>query len=497
VKVLIANRGEIAVRVIRACRELGYPTVAVYSEADRAALHVLYADQAMPIGPAPSRESYLRVDRIIDAAKKSGAEAVHPGYGFLAENAEFADACREAGLVFVGPSSASIRAMGSKTESRQRMKAAGVPIVPGLERPVESADELVEFSKKAGFPLMLKASAGGGGKGMRRVDDVDALVAAYERVSSEALSFFGDAAVYAEKLIDRPRHIEVQVLGDQHGNVVHLLERECTLQRRHQKVVEECPSPVVDETLRQRLGETAVKAARAVDYYSAGTIEFLMGPDREFYFLEMNTRLQVEHPVTEMVTGIDLVKQQLRIAQGEPLGFTQADVRRLGHAIETRIYAEDPFRNFAPSPGTIRYLTVPQGPGIRNDNGVYTGYTVPIHYDPMLSKLITYGADRDEAIARMKRALREYRVGGIDTTIPFYSALLDHPDFRTANFDTGFIDRFLAEFSIEPQTREASEAGLLAAAVLAFEEAHQVRLPDEQESRWRQTARIEGTRGRS
>src|SRR5438477_3860087 len=327
VKVLVANRGEIAVRIIRACRELGYPTVAVYSEPDRAALHVLYADQAIAIGPAPSRESYLRIDRIIDAAKKSGADAVHPGYGFLAENAGFARACRDAGITFIGPSPESIDAMGSKTESRQRMRAAGVPVVPGLTEAVKSFDEIEAFAKDAGFPIMIKASAGGGGKGLRLVDREADLRSAFDRVTSEAESFFGDGSVYAEKYVASPRHIEVQILGDQHGNLIHLGERECTLQRRHQKVVEECPSPVVDYDLRERLGAMAVKAAAAVNYYSAGTIECLMGPDREFYFLEMNTRLQVEHPVTEMVWGVDLVKQQLRVARGEKLLLKQEQLK--------------------------------------------------------------------------------------------------------------------------------------------------------------------------
>src|SRR5256885_2376405 len=434
VKVLIANRGEIAVRVIRACRELGYPTVAVYSEPDRAALHVLYADQAMPIGPAPSRESYLRIDRILDAAKKTGADAIHPGYGFLAENAAFARACADEGITFIGPSPQSIEAMGSKTESRQRMKAAGVPVVPGLTEPVKSFGEIADFARSAGFPIMIKASAGGGGKGLRFVKAEAELAPAFERVTSEAQSFFGDGSVYAEKFVARPRHIEVQILGDQHGNIVHVGERECTLQRRHQKVVEECPSPVVDAELRERLGAMAVKAAAAVNYYSAGTIECLMGPDREFYFLEMNTRLQVEHPVTEMVWGVDLVKEQLRVARGEKLSIAQDDLRPSGHAIECRIYAEDPARKFAPSPGLIRYLNLPQGPGVRNENGVYSGYTVPVFYDPMLSKLVTHAETREAAIARMKRALAEYRVEGIRTTIPFFSYLMEHEDFHVARF---------------------------------------------------------------
>ncbi|HEX2832937.1 MAG TPA: acetyl-CoA carboxylase biotin carboxylase subunit [Thermoanaerobaculia bacterium] len=497
-KVLIANRGEIAVRVIRACRELGYPTVAVYSEADRSAMHVAYADQAMPIGPAPSRESYLRIDRILDAAKKSGADAIHPGYGFLAENAGFARACRDAGIIFIGPSPESIEAMGSKTESRQRMKAAGVPVVPGLTEPVQSFDEIAAFAKESGFPIMIKASAGGGGKGLRLVEREEDLRSSYERVTSEAESFFGDGAVYAEKFISNPRHIEVQIVGDQHGNIVHVGERECTLQRRHQKVVEECPSPVVDAELRARLGAMAVKAAAAVNYYSTGTIECLMGPDKEFYFLEMNTRLQVEHPVTEMVWGVDLVKEQLRVARGERLSFTQEELQPLGHAIECRIYAEDPARRFAPSPGLIRYINLPQGPGVRNDQGVYAGFTVPVFYDPMLSKLITHDTTREGAIARMKRALTEYRVEGIMTTIPFFTFIMNHPDFATANFDTGFIDRILPELDFaHGQTDEAHvEAAIIAAAIMAFEQSQHVKLPDEGPSKWRDAGRIDALRGR-
>jgi acetyl-CoA carboxylase biotin carboxylase subunit len=495
-KVLIANRGEIAVRVIRACREMGYPTVAVYSEPDRSALHVASADEAMPIGAAPSRESYLRIDRILEAAKKSGAEAIHPGYGFLAENAGFARACRDAGLLFIGPSPESIDAMGSKTESRQRMKAAGVPVVPGLTEPVKSFDEIEAFARESGFPIMIKASAGGGGKGMRLVEREEDLRQSFERVTSEAESFFGDGSVYAEKFITSPRHIEVQIVGDQHGNIVHVGERECTLQRRHQKVVEEAPSPVVDAELRARLGAMAVKAAAAVNYYSTGTIECLMGPDREFYFLEMNTRLQVEHPVTEMVWGVDLVKEQLRIAQGEKLSFTQDDLKLLGHAIECRIYAEDPARKFAPSPGLIRHISLPQGPGVRNDQGVYAGYTVPVFYDPMLSKLIVHGTTRDEAIARMRRALAEYRVEGIMTTIPFFTFIMNNPDFIAANFDTGYIDRILPEidFAQRPASEHHVDAAIAAAAILAFEESQNVKLPEDTPSRWRAAARAEGMR---
>ena len=497
-KVLIANRGEIAVRVIRACRELGYPTVAVYSEPDRAALHVVYADQAMPIGPAPSRQSYLRIDRILDAAKKSGAKAVHPGYGFLAENAEFARACRDAGLLFIGPSPESIEAMGSKTDARMRMKAAGVPVVPGLLEPVKSFAEIEAFAREAGFPIMIKAAAGGGGKGMRRIDRQDELFPAYERVTSEAESFFGDASVYAEKFVESPRHIEVQVVGDQHGNIVHVGERECTLQRRHQKVVEECPSPVVDAALREKLGAMAVKAAAAVNYHSTGTIECLMGPDRQFYFLEMNTRLQVEHPVTEMVWGVDLVKEQLRVARGEKLSIRQESLEPVGHAIECRIYAEDPARKFAPSPGLIRYINLPQGPGVRNDQGVYAGYTVPVFYDPMLSKLIVHDQTRAEAIARMRRALAEYRLEGIMTTIPFFTFIMNDPEFRAGRFDTGFIDRILPEidFAHRPASERDVDAAVASAAILAFEESQNVKVPDDRHSQWRSAARQEAVGGR-
>src|SRR5205823_2525660 len=440
----------------------------------------------------------LRIDRSIDAAKKSGAEAVHPGYGFLAENAAFARACAAEGITFIGPSPESIDAMGSKTESRQRMQTAGVPVVPGLTEPVKSFDEIAAFARSAGFPIMVKASAGGGGKGLRFVQREEDLRPAFERVTSEAQSFFGDGAVYAEKFIASPRHIEVQVLGDQHGTIIDVGERECTLQRRHQKVVEECPSPVVDEELRRKLGETAVRAAKAVNYYSAGTIECLMGPDREFYFLEMNTRLQVEHPVSEMVWGVDLVKEQLRVARGEKLSLRQEQLKPNGHAIECRIYAEDPARNFAPSPGLIRYMNLPQGPGVRNENGVYAGYTVPLFYDPMLSKLVCHAATRDEAIARMKRALAEYRVEGIETTIPFFTSIMENADFRAAKFDTGFIDRLLPQLDLQGRTAEDGhvDAAIAAAAIMAFEETQRVQLPNESDSSWKRAGRDEALKGR-
>jgi acetyl-CoA carboxylase, biotin carboxylase subunit len=379
------------------------------------------------------------------------------------------------------------------------MKAAGVPVGPGLTEAVKSFDEIEAFARDTGFPIMIKASAGGGGKGLRLVERKEDLRSAFDRVTSEAQSFFGDASVYAEKFIASPRHIEVQIVGDQHGNIVHVGERECTLQRRHQKVVEECPSAVVDGELRERLGAMAVRAAAAVNYYSTGTIECLMGPDREFYFLEMNTRLQVEHPVTEMVWGIDLVKEQLRVARGEKLSVRQEDLRPLGHAIECRIYAEDPARRFAPSPGLIRYINLPEGPGVRNDQGVYAGYTVPVFYDPMLSKLIVHGATRAEAIGRMNRALMEYRVEGIMTTIPFFTIIMNHPDFVAANFDTGFIDRILPDIdftSQHPSSGHHVDSAIAAAAILAFEESQNVKLPDDTQSGWRDAARSEAVRGR-
>ena len=497
-KVLIANRGEIAVRVIRACRELGYPTVAVYSEPDRVAMHVLYADQAMPIGPAPSRESYLRIDRIIDAAKKSGADAIHPGYGFLAENAAFARACAAEGITFIGPSAESIEAMGSKTESRRRMQAAGVPVVPGLTEAVKSFDEIAAFARSAGFPIMIKASAGGGGKGLRFVEREEDLRPAFERVTSEAESFFGDASVYAEKFVASPRHIEVQVLGDQHGNLVHVGERECTLQRRHQKVLEECPSLVVDDDLREKLGAMAVRAAAAVNYYSAGTIECLMGPDRQFYFLEMNTRLQVEHPVTELVTGFDLVSEQITVAAGARLSFAQDDVSWRGHAIECRVYAEDPDNNFFPSPGRITFLRGPAGPGIRDDSGVVEGDEVSIYYDPMISKLAAWGRTRAEAIDRLRRALEEYAVGGIKTTLPFFRELVRDEEFIAGHLDTGFISRFNERrldrghpARIEREARTEQDIAIIAAA-LAYTRAQRQASPNHQpaeRSKWKLAGR--------
>lgn len=469
-KILIANRGEIAVRVIRTCREMGIATVAVYSDVDRAALHVRMADEAVHVGPAPASESYLRVERILDAARRTGAEAVHPGYGFLSENAAFARACADAGLKFIGPPADAIELMGSKTAARQAMEAAGVPFVPGTTSALADPDEALAVAEKIGFPVMLKAAAGGGGKGMRLVDSPDALPAALAQARAEALSAFGDDSVYPEKAIVRPRHIEVQVLADEHGAVIHLGERECSLQRRHQKVVEETPSPLVEANpeVRERLTAAAVDAARACGYANAGTVEFLMDADCGFYFLEMNTRLQVEHPVTELVTGLDLVREQIRIAAGEPLGYGQDAIRPRGHAVECRVYAEDPAQNFLPSPGRISAYAQPAGPCVRVDGGAYAGWTVPLEYDPLIAKLSAWAPTRIEAIDRLRAALEEYHVGGIRTTLPFFRDVLADADFRSGDIDTGFIDRFLQNGSEPEKPDEAQTEAVLRAAALRF-----------------------------
>jgi len=466
-KVLVANRGEIAVRIIRACRELGIASVAVFSEVDRAALHVMMADEAYPIGPAPSAESYLAIDRIVAAARASGADAVHPGYGFLAENASFAEACEAAGLVFVGPPPAAIRAMGDKTAARRIARDMKVPMVPGTVDALPGDDAALAAARDIGFPVMIKAAMGGGGKGMRLVHREEDLPAALRMARGEAGSAFGDASVYLERALLEPRHIEVQVLADAHGGIVHLGERECSIQRRHQKLVEECPSPFVDAVLRQRLGAAAVRVARAAGYVNAGTVEFLVDADRNFYFLEMNTRLQVEHPVTEMVTGIDLVREQLRVAAGEPLGYRQADVAWRGAAIECRINAEDPFAGWLPSPGTITGLRAPSGPWVREDSGVCEGATISRFYDTLLAKLIVWGADRPAAIDRMRRALGEYRVVGVRTTVPALARIMDHPDFRAGRLSTAFLDRVMPELAAAGGEHEAVA---LVAAALAHHE---------------------------
>ena len=465
-KILIANRGEIAVRVIRSCRELGIPTVAVYSDADRAALHVRMADEAYRVGPPPSRESYLSFERILEAAGSSGADAVHPGYGFLSENAAFVRACEAAGIVFIGPPAAAMDAMGEKTRARANMEKASVPVVPGSVAPFPTMTEARAYAEKIGFPVMLKAAGGGGGKGMRRVERGADFESAWRAAQGEALNAFGNDAVYLEKYLEEPHHVEIQVFADQAGNTVHLNERECSAQRRHQKVVEETPSPILDPEMRAAMGEVAVRAAKAVGYVGAGTVEFLVDRHRNFYFLEMNTRLQVEHPVTEWVTGLDLVAWQIRVARGEPLGFRTEPPR--GHSIEVRVYAEDPAQNFMPSPGCITYLRVPSGPNVRDDSGVYPGYTVPTVYDPMISKLSVWAPTRPEAIARMRRALAEYVVKGITTNIRYLRAILEHPEFVDGNYDTGFLPR--AHSALLGRTDATrGEVALLAAVVDAYQ----------------------------
>ena len=476
-KILVANRGEIAVRIIRACRELDIRAVAVYSDVDRAAQHVLLADEAYPIGPAPASESYLRIDKLLDVARKSGADALHPGYGFLAENPALARACQEQGVAFIGPPAEAMELLGSKVESRKVAERARVRVVPGTREPLASAAEGEEFSAEWGYPVVLKAVAGGGGKGMRVVRAPEQWAAAWRDARSEALNAFGDGALYLEKYLERPRHVEIQVFGDQQGNLIHLGERECSLQRRHQKLVEECPSPLMTPRpssgqapeLRREMGAAAVALARTAGYTNAGTVEFLVVPSErsrfgfEFYFLEMNTRLQVEHPVTEQVTGLDLVKEQIRVAAGERLGWRQEEIVWRGAAIECRVYAEDPDNNFFPCPGRITRLERPGGPGVRVDGSVYEGWTVPLDYDPLLAKLVCWGSGRAEALARLRRALDEYVVGGIQTNLAFFRRLVRSPEFLRGELDTEMIDRMLAK----KEPRKVSPAVQQAAAVAA------------------------------
>ena len=495
-------------RVIRACHEMRIAAVVVYSDVDRGALHVRKANEAYPIGAAAANESYLNIAKILDIAKRSGADAIHPGYGFLSENAKFAQACAGAGVKFIGPTAAAMEAMGSKTRARQAMEKAGVPFVPGTSRGVESFEEAEKVATKIGYPVMLKAAVGGGGKGMRLVHASEQLKSALDAARSEAERSFGDSEVYIEKAILNPRHIEMQVLADEHGNTVYLGERECSLQRRHQKVLEEAPSPVVDADMRRRMGDVAVRVAKAANYTNAGTVEFLVDQpknDRQknFYFLEMNTRLQVEHPVTELITGLDLVRLQIRIAAGEKLPFTQEDVSIRGHAIECRIYAEDPDNNYFPSPGKISLLQEPSGPGIRVDTGMYEGWNVPIDYDPLLAKLIGYGSDRDEAIARVTRALHEYFVGGIKTNISLFRRILQDADFRAARLDTGFLDRMLKRAESAPADPRTADVAAIAAGVFAVLAAkpsngsngEKVRgAVNEAESKWKDASRREALR---
>jgi acetyl-CoA carboxylase, biotin carboxylase subunit len=467
-KVLVANRGEIAVRVVRGLRELGIASVAAYSDADRGSLAVRLADEAAYVGPSPSSESYLRMDRIIDAAKRHNAEAIHPGYGFLSENAEFAEACGVAGIVFIGPPPDAIRKLGSKTAARRLAMAAGAPVVPGTERALSGWEEARAAANSLGYPVLLKASAGGGGKGMRRVDGESELQSALRDAASEAGRAFGNSEVYVEKLVEEPRHIEIQILGDHHGHLIHLGERECSIQRRHQKVIEECPSPLMstDPDLRQKMGQAAVRVAQAAGYANAGTVEFLVDRDANFYFLEVNTRLQVEHPVTELVTGLDLVEWQLKIAAGERLTLRQDEVTWRGWAIECRIYAEDPDHDFMPAPGAIVHLSEPSGPGIRLDSGIFEGWNVPLEYDPLLAKLAAWGPARETAIRRLDRALSEYVLTGVRNNIAFFREVLADAEFRSGRLSTSFLERF---FKTRKKAETDPEAEAAAALAIALE----------------------------
>lgn len=467
-KILIANRGEIAIRVTRACRELGIGSVAVFSDADRDSLHVFLADEAYHIGPSPSKESYLNYKKIIEVAKQAGVDAVHPGYGFLSENTTFAKALEEAGITFIGPTVSNIESMGDKLSAKALMKKAGVPTVPGSDGGVDTVEEAQAVAEKIGLPVIIKASAGGGGKGMRVVRKMDELESAFRACRSEGQNYFADPTVYIEKFVNDPKHIEIQVFGDKHGNHVHLFERECSVQRRHQKIIEECPSPSVPHEVRLRMGEAAVRAAKQINYVGAGTIEFIFdNATKEFYFMEMNTRLQVEHPITEIVTGYDLVKEQIYVAAGKPLSFKQEDIKQKGHAIEARICAEDPI-TYKPSPGVIRACRHPQGPFMRVDSYAYPGYEVPIYYDPMIAKLITWGETREEAIDRMQRALSEFVLTGIKTNIVLHKTILDHPKFRDGSYTTQFIEKNFEV--IEPQLFKEVEdpVFLIAAAITAY-----------------------------
>jgi acetyl-CoA carboxylase biotin carboxylase subunit len=486
-KVLVANRGEIAVRVMRALREMEIASVAVFSEIDRGSLHVQMADEAVEIGPAPSRDSYLRIDRILDVAARVGAEAIHPGYGFLSENSSFASACASAGIRFIGPNPDAIAQMGSKTAARGIAIAAGVPVVPGTKAGIASISEAEKIAKEIGYPILLKAAAGGGGKGMRRVDAASDLASAFSSASSEAENAFGSGEVYIEKLVERPRHIEIQVLGDEYGHLIHLGERECSIQRRHQKVIEECPSPMMSlhPDLREKMGADAVKVARAVNYSNAGTMEFLVDLHGNYFFLEMNTRLQVEHPVTELVTGIDLVRWQIRIAAGERLALEQRDIRWSGSAVECRVYAEDPTNNYFPSPGLITSYREPSGPWVRVDSGVYPGWNVPLDYDPLLAKLSVWAADRPAAIDRMRRALSEFRVLGIATNLGLFTQIVRDSNFASGELDTGFLDRFTQS------SPRAPEPLAIVAAALQQNTARPEAPPASRESLWRDLGRRE------
>jgi len=474
-KILVANRGEIALRIMRSAREMGISTVAVYSDVDRNAPFVRYADEAIHIGPSPSSESYLRIDKILDAAQKSGAQAIHPGYGFLSENSAFSRAVKSAGLIFIGPDEHAIETMGSKLAAKQAVKAYDIPMVPGTDHAIENIEQAIEVAKKVGFPLLIKASAGGGGKGMRIVEQESELQEQMNRAISEAVSAFGDGSVFIERYVSSPRHIEIQVLADRHGNTLYLFERECSIQRRHQKVVEEAPSAVISPEIRKAMGEAAVKVAQSCNYVGAGTVEFLVDDKLNFYFLEMNTRLQVEHPVTELITGVDLVKEQIRIAEGKQISFTQNDLEINGHAIEIRVYAEDPANNFLPDIGTLKTYRKPEGPGIRVDDGFSEGMDIPIYYDPMIAKLIVHGKNREEAIDRMLRAIDDYRISGVRTTLPFCRFAVNHEAFRSGDFNTHFVANYFKPEMLQDNSAETTEIAAIAAA-LCWENLNSERL---------------------
>ena len=484
-KILVANRGEIALRIMRTARRMGIATVAVYSEADRKAPHVRFADEAVLLGPAPSAQSYLRGDKILEAAKQLGVDGIHPGYGFLSENAGFAQKVADMGITFIGPRPHSIEMMGSKLAAKEAAKKFGVPMVPGIEEAITDVEMAKEIGRRVGYPILIKASAGGGGKGMRIVEKEEDTQEQMERAISEAMSAFGDGSVFIEKYVTGPRHVEVQVMGDAYGNIVYLFERECSIQRRHQKVVEEAPSAILTPALRQAMGEAAVRVAKACDYIGAGTVEFLVDEQREFYFLEMNTRLQVEHPVTEMITGLDLVELQIRIARGEKLPFAQEDLRIHGHALELRVYAEDPLNNFLPSVGTLERYRLPQGAGIRVDGGYEEGMEVPIYYDPMLAKLVVHANTRSEAIQLMKEAIAGYEVEGVATTLPFGRFVMDHPAFVSADFDTHFVQHYFTQALLTESQHAAAGAAALLALRLHLEHKKQLKVPESVESRWR------------
>jgi acetyl-CoA carboxylase biotin carboxylase subunit len=486
-KILIANRGEIALRVMRSAKKMGIKTVAVYSESDRDARHTRFADEAVLLGPAPSSESYLKMEKVIQAAKDTGADAIHPGYGFLSENAAFAKMAEENGITFIGPGTHAIEVMGSKLAAKEAVKAYDIPMVPGIEEAVTDVELAKKIAIEIGFPILIKASAGGGGKGMRVVENVEELPEQMERAISEAISAFGDGSVFIEKYVSSPRHIEIQILADTHGNVVHLFERECSVQRRHQKVVEEAPSVVLTPELRAAMGAAAIKVAKACDYVNAGTVEFLLDENLNFYFLEMNTRLQVEHPVSELITGIDLVEQQIKVARGEKLAFTQDDLSITGHALELRIYAEDPLNDFLPNVGTLETYIRPEGEGVRLDDGYEQGQDIPIYYDPMIAKLITYGETREEAIGLMLKAIEDYHIEGVATTLPFGKFVCEHEAFTSGKFDTHFVKNYFSPEQLLKDQKEEQEIAAALAMQLFLEEKEQLKVVENEESNWKKS----------